>query len=353
MTTLFGRKTTLISVQVSCLIGATALAQIGDERGAKSDRPVLSNIHQLTTPEMGFEKAGEAYFSPDGASLIFQAVPKGKKFYQIYAMPITGGKPKMVSTGQGACTCGYFNPNGTQIIFASSHKDPRLKDPKANIPDPPGYSRSGSKYRWDFNPYMDIYKANLDGSSLTPLTSTYGYDAEGAYSKDGSQIAFSSNRDGSMNIYIMNADGSHVRRLTDTKDCYNGGPFLSPDGKRIIFRADRQKRDYLQIYVMDADGSNEIQLTDDDNVNWAPFWHPDGKTIVFTTSKHGHRNYEVYLMRLKDRRLHRVTNSPRFDGLPVFSPDGKRMMWTSQRGADGSSQVFVADFTMPESFRSP
>ncbi len=353
MTMLFGRTTALITWQLSCVIGATALAQPGDDHDANRERPILSNIRQLTSPEMGFEKAGEAYFSPDGESVIFQAVPKGKKFYQIYTLPLAGGKPKMVSTGKGACTCGSFHPNGKRIIFASSHKDPRLNDPNAKIPDPPGYNRSGSTYRWDFNPYMDIYQANLDGSDLTPLTSTYGYDAEGAYSKDGGRIAFSSNRDGSMNIYIMDADGSDVRQLTSTKDCYNGGPFISPDGSRIIFRADRQKRDYLQIYVMDVDGRNEVQLTEGDDVNWAPFWFPDGKTIAFTTSKHGHHNYEVYLLRLKDRRFHRVTNSPRFDGLQVFSPDGKRMMWTSQRGADGSSQVFVADFTMPESFRLP
>lgn len=308
---------------------------------------VLTNIRQLTTPDMGLEKAGEAYFSPDGKSVIFQAVPNGKEHYQIYTIPTAGGSPKMVSTGRGACTCAYFHPNGKSIIFASSHTDPRIDDPTFEVPIP-GYKREGGSYSWDFNPYMDIYRANLDGSNLTPLVSKFGYDAEGAYSRDGSMIAFASNRDGRMNLYTMKADGSDVKQVTHTKDCYNGGPFISPDGTKIIFRADRQKKDYLQIYVINIDGSGERQLTDNDAVNWAPYWHPNGNVIAFTTSLHGHHNYEVYLMIVNTGKLHRVTNSPRFDGLPVFSNDGNMMMWTSQRGEDGKSHVFVADFKMPK-----
>ena len=151
-----------------------------------------------------------------------------------------------------------------------------------------------------------------------------------------------------MNIYRMQADGSNVRQITHVGDCYNGGPFLSPDGMRIIFRADRKRRDYLQIYMIDLDGRNEVKLTSNDAVNWAPFWHPNGKTIAFTTSLHGHSNYEVYLLNVDNRAFYRVTHSRRFDGLPVFSPDGRMMMWTSQRGSDGSSQVFVADFHLPD-----
>ncbi len=310
---------------------------------------ILSNVRQLTDTSMGFEKAGEAYFSPDGKTVIFQAVPDGAQHYQIYTIPTAGGKPKLVSTGRGACTCAYFHPTEKKIIFASSHEDPRIDDPDAEFPVP-GYKREGSQYKWDFNPFMDIYTANPDGSSLMKLTDAIGYDAEGAYSKDGKMIAFASNRDGHMNLYTMKADGSDVRQVTRVKDCYNGGPFLSPDGKRIIFRADRDRKDYLQIYVINADGTGEAQLTSNDAVNWAPYWHPNGKTIVFTTSLHGHRNYEVYLMNVETRAFHRVTHSRRFDGLPVFSNDGKMMMWTSQRSTSGESQVFVAEFKLPSGF---
>ena len=81
--------------------------------------PVLTNIQQLTFPSMGFEKAGEAYFSPDSKTILFQAVPTGEKNYQIYSLNIEEGIPRLVSTGRGACTCAYFRPDGKKIIFAS------------------------------------------------------------------------------------------------------------------------------------------------------------------------------------------------------------------------------------------
>jgi Tol biopolymer transport system component len=68
--------------------------------------PLLSNVEQLTTPSMGFDKAGEAYFSPDMRQIIFQAAPTGREHYQMYVMSLTDRRPRMVSTGRGECTCG-------------------------------------------------------------------------------------------------------------------------------------------------------------------------------------------------------------------------------------------------------
>src|SRR5690606_2684279 len=117
---------------------------------------------------------------------------------------------------------------------------------------------------------------------LTPLTFGPDYHAECSYSSDGSKIVFASNTSGSMNIYTMNSDVSDVFQVTDTSSSYNGGPFFSPDGNRIIFRADRQKAHDLQIFIIDSDGSNERQLTSNGAVNWAPFWFPTGDLIAFT-----------------------------------------------------------------------
>ncbi len=240
----------------------------------------LLNIRQLTFPSMGFEKAGEAYFSPDSKMIIFQAVPQGQKHYQIYTLHLQDTQPKMVSTGIGECTCAYFHPDKDKIIFASSHSDPGLYDENYS-PNAPGYQREGGSYAWDFTPYMNIYEANRDGSNLTPLTTGPDYHAECAYSSDGSRIVFASNRSGSMNIYTMHSDGSDVRKITNTSQSYNGGPFFSPDNQRIIFRADREKQHYLQIYVIDKDGKNEIQLTENGAVNWSPYWHPQRKSGGF------------------------------------------------------------------------
>lgn len=308
--------------------------------GNEDKEPYLKNIQQLTFPSMGFEKAGEAYFSPDQKTIIFQAVPLNQKNYQIYTMNPEKGIPKMVSTGSGACTCAFFRPDGKKIIFASSHSDPYINQRSDIKPE-------GGKYVWDLTPYMNIYEANPDGSDLKALTTGSSYSAECAYSSDGKKIVFASNRDGSMNIYTMNSDGTNIFQLTHTSGCYNGGPFFSPDGTQIIFRADRRKADYLEIYKIDADGQNEIKLTDNDAVNWAPYWHPNGKHIAFTTSLHGHSQYEIYLLDKDTGRQYRVTNNPSFDGLPVFSNDGKKFMWTSKRGYDATCQIFYADFVFP------
>jgi TolB protein len=327
------------------LLFYTTFSQAEEIFDQSLEKLALDHITQLTSPSMGFEKAGEAYFSPDGQTIIFQAVPIGQKHYQIYTMNLEEGVPVMVSTGKGACTCAFFRPDGQKIIFASSHEDPNL-DQVLSTPLNAKITQTGN-YKWDLTPYMNIYEANLDGSCLIPLTSGPAYHAECAYSPDGSHIVYASNEDGSMNIYTMKADGTDQRKLTQTDNCYNGGPFFSPDGNQIIFRADRERPDYLQIYVMQSDGTNERQLTSNTAVNWAPYWHPNGKVIAFTTSLHGHRHYEIYLLNIENGQQYRLTHSPSFDGLPVFSSDGKKLLWTSKRGADNTSQIFIADFTLP------
>lgn len=336
-------------VPLLCLAPLTAGEShlgLDDEFVAAREGAALKNIQQVTFPSMGFEKCGEAYFSPDSSQIVFQAVPSGQSQYQIYIMSLQEAVPRMISTGFGACTCAYFRPDSQKVIFASSHEDPQLGKPQEL--KTPGYQRESGSYVWEFTPYMNVYEANLDGSELTALTTGPDYHAECAYSSDGARIVFASNATGSMNIYTMNSDGTDVRQVTHTNDhCYNGGPFFSPDGKKIIFRADREKAHYLDIYCCDDDGANERKLTSNGAVNWAPYWHPNGKVIAFTTSLHGHMHYEIYLQNIDTAVQYRLTHNATFDGLSVFSNDGKKIMWTSKRGADKSCQLFMADFVMP------
>src|SRR5438477_12274657 len=212
----------------------------------------LKKIRQLTRD---FVRAGEGYFSPDQKQIIFQAEEKGpgNPFYQIFVMDLETGKYRRVSPGVGKTTCAYFRPDGKKIIFASTHLDPDArKHYAAEYQQREEDRRTGKRrrYKWDFDSYMDIFEANPDGTSLKRLTDTKGYDAEGSYSPDGKQIVFCSERDGNRELYIMDADGNNVRKLTNAPGCYNGGPFFSPDGKRVIFRADRKAKDQLQIYVI-------------------------------------------------------------------------------------------------------
>lgn len=319
----------------------------------------LSNLRQVTD---GFVRAGEGYFSPDGKTIIYQAVTKDYPFYQIYSQPLAGGTPKLLSTGRGRTTCAYFSPDGKHILYASSHEDPKMSETEeAERKQVAADVAAGRRrrYDWPFDPYTDIYQANLDGTNLHKLTDAPGYDAEGAWTPDGKQIVFCSTRDGDPDLYVMNADGSNVRQLTNAPG-YDGGPFTSPDGKWVIFRSDRESKEHLQIYAIGIDGKNEVALTHDLNtVNWAPYWHPTKPYIIWTGADHSdpnaRPNYDLWLMKygiedgkLKPGPIERVTDHMGADVLPVFTPDGKQLMWTAGRSADRSSQLWIADFKLPE-----
>lgn len=337
------------------LLLLSALALVDTPPGWQAPESAhLRNIRQLTHD---FVRAGEGYFSPDMKQIVFQAEDRegGNPFYQIFVMDLASGGYRRVSPGIGRTTCSFFRPDGKKIIFASSHTDPEaLKHQADEYRRRADERRAGRhrNYQWDFDPYMAIYEANPDGSGLKRLTAAHGYNAEGSYSADGRQIVFCSNRDGNLQLYVMNADGGNVRKLTNTPGCYNGGPFFSPDGRRVIFRSDRKKKDYLQLYVINADGSGERALTDDQNsVNWGPYWFKDGKHIVYASADHSNPtrrpNYDLWWLNVETGRKVRLTYAPAADVLPVFSPDGSKLMWTSTRDGRQSSQLYIADFVPP------
>ncbi|MCS6852272.1 MAG: biopolymer transporter Tol [Gemmataceae bacterium] len=316
----------------------------------------LTNIRQITRD---FLRAGEGYFSPDGKQIIFQAEEPGtgNPFYQIFVMDLATGRYRRVSPGVGKTTCAFFRPDGRKIIFASSHLDPDARSKYADEyrrREEERVSGQRRRYLWDFDPFMDIFEANPDGTELKQLTTSKGYDAEGSYSPDGKHIVFSSDRSGpgNLELYIMEADGQNVRQLTRAPGCYNGGPFFSPDGTKVIFRSDRKKKDHLQLYVINVDGSGERALTDDLGwVHWAPYWYKDSKHIIYTAADHtaaGRPNYDLYWMNIETGQKVRLTYAPGADVLPVFSPDYRQVLWTSSRDGRQPPQLYLADFTPPK-----
>ena len=187
----------------------------------------FKNIKQLT---FGRQNA-EAYFSFSGNKLIFQSTNNWMKdtyaatlkpddiplgCYQMYVMDLDSESVRLVSTGSGATTCGYFFPGDRRVLYSSTH----LHGPNC----PPKPKREGA-YRWALDDY-DLFAARIDGQEMQRLTNTPGYDAEATVSPDGKTIIWTSVRDGDLDIYAMDLDGSHHRRLTDDVG-YDGGAFFS------------------------------------------------------------------------------------------------------------------------------
>ncbi|HEV7406388.1 MAG TPA: M28 family peptidase [Chthoniobacteraceae bacterium] len=347
-------RTPLSFLAALVLLAAPAWAQTGPEEGR-----FLSNTRQLT-----FEgkRAGEGYFSPDGNRICFQSErEEGNPFYQIYVLDLLSGDTARVSPGTGKTTCSFFQPGTSRMLFASTHLDPEAAaKQKAELE----FRASGKtrRYSWDYDETYEIFSANQDGTDLKRLTNSPGYDAEASYSPDGKQIVFCSmrgafpaekrspedrarfERDPAYygDIYLMNADGSDVRRLT-TAPGYDGGPFFSPDGQRIIWRHFAESGMVADVFTMKLDGSDKQRVTDFQTMSWAPYFHPSGKYVIFTSNKLGFENFELFIVDAAGTKQPvRVTYTDGFDGLPVFSPDGARLCWTTNRTADKTSQLFLA-----------
>ena len=321
----------------------------------------LSHVRQLTYEG---RRSGEGYFSPDGRALIFQSEREpDNPFYQIYLLDLETGDNHRVSPGVGKTTCAFFRPRSDEVLFASTQLDP---DAGAKQKAELEFRAAGKerRYSWDYDEQFDIFVARRDGGGLKRLTVAPGYDAEASFSPDGKKVVFCSLRDAYPTnrlsteqlkrletdpayfgeIYLMNADGSGQKRLTRTPG-YDGGPFFSPDGKRIIWRRFDTNGVNADLYTMKPDGSDTRRLTDFGCMSWAPFYHPSGKYVVFTANKLGFSNFELFIVDAAgEHEPVRATFTDGFDGLPTFSPDGRKLCWTSNRPSDGKSQLFLADW---------
>ncbi|HEX9636753.1 MAG TPA: hypothetical protein VGB99_04425 [Acidobacteriota bacterium] len=352
--------------RVLALAGLMTVAWIGRAQGpATQSAPAepkggiypgerhFRSLRQLT---FGGENA-EAYWSFESDRLIFQSTRDGYPCDRIYTVDLESvdAEPRLVSTGSGKTTCGYFYPGGEKILYASTH----LAAP--DCPPRPDFSQG---YVWALDPGFDIFKANADGSDLVRLTDTAGYDAEATIAPNGGAIVFTSVRDGDLELYVMGPDGEHPKRLTDAPG-YDGGAFFSPDSRRIVWRAARpaagaERDDYfdllkqhqirpgkLELFVMNADGSGQRQVTDLGGANFAPYFHPDGRRIIFVSNHREPqgRNFDLFLVRDDGGELEQLTTYQGFDGFPMFDASGKRLVFASNRLGKqrGETNIFLAE----------
>ncbi len=375
---------------------------------AKAEAPYLSGYVQITFPAQ-FSKAGEAYFEPraNPTWIIFQAVPAdgSETNYQMYVAKLardasgnitgldSGFAPQRLSPPKSSSTCGWFHPTEPgRVIFGCTIVEP-------NDEQAPGFSRDRQSYQWKFPAEMRIVSRTVeallkdrlpaDDAALAlasrkdvaapvdyiTLPNGPGYAAECSVSPNGRFVLYTYRDPKTSNpdLWVLDTRTRKHTALVTAKG-YNGGPFFSPDAKRIIYRSDRKGDSNLQLFAadlaIDADSgaitgiTREVQLTDDSNVNWTPYYHPSGEYLIFASSKASHRNYEVFALDTTgdkpaaQRAWARVTTCDGFDGLPVYNTTGSLLMWTSQRGkmAPGeqrpSSQIWIAKVTGKPAFEA-
>jgi TolB protein len=333
----------------------------------------LSGITQLTT---GFSRAGPGVFSQDMRWIAFQAVPPNESQFQIYLAPvryksgeIVGlGTPMRITPAGSRNASVAFADEGRTLFFASSSGSETSGGDLAPVVD-------GKTLGWSFPRGVEIHRVEnwpsliampepgkpFDLTQGTQLTKFGAYSAEMSIDSTNRLIAFASSRGegADVDLYVMRPDGSRAVRITHAKG-YDGGPVFSPDGQRVLFRADRDGSGRLQVYTLRlvresgkasdtiVGTTREHAITKNPYVNIAPTWHPGGRFVLYANNELGNDNFELRLMRRSGEQDCRITFTNGFDGFPTFSPKGDHLMWSSKRTADGTTQLFVARFRIPD-----
>ena len=359
---LFEMRHNLRNLTTPFLVAALLFATAASEQPGRAKQdgdsllvPGEKHLRNLKQLSFAGENA-EAYFSSDGKQLIFQSTRDGRQCDQIYTMNVDGSNVKLISNGDGRTTCSYFFPDGRRILFSSTHLGGKECPPR------PDFSKG---YVWAVYPTFDIFTALPDGSDLKQLTNTVGYDAETTITRDGKHLVFTSMRDGDLDIYTMDANGRNVRRLTNELGYDGGPFWSYDGKQIVYRayhpQTEKEKSDYsgllkqnlirpttLEIWVMNADGSNKRQVTHNGKANFGPYFFPDGRRIVFASNMNDPRgrNFDLYKIDVDGTGLERITYNDTFDGFPMFSPDGKKLVFASNRNAakPGDTNVFIADW---------
>ena len=351
----------VVLVLAACGSGETRAGEASADQSLAEPHPVetgeqyFGNLRQLT---FGGQNA-EAYFSPDGTQLIFQRTESDSTCDQQYVIKLDGSGMRMVSNGLGRTTCGYFYAGGSRIIYSSTFHIDETCPPELDFSE---------GYVWALYDF-DIYAARVDGSDLQTIFSSSGYDAEATVSPDGTRVVFTSTRGGDLDIYTMNVDGTDVRQLTDSVGYDGGPFFSHdgtmivyrswhPETEAEIsdYRAlivdNKVRPSRMEIWIMNADGTSQRQVTNLGGANFAPYFHPDDRRIIFSSNHEGgsrSRNFDLFLVNLDGTGLTKVTTHADFDGFPMFSPDGKQLVFASNRfgSIPGETNIFVAEWVGP------
>lgn len=239
-----------------------------------------------------------------------------------------------------------INPSGSNLTALTT--DPLVEDTT------PNWSSDGKQIAFasNRNGNMDIFVADDNGVQPDPLVMTPGRDIHPAWSPDDAWIGFETNRDGNWEIYMVRNDGTGLTNLTNHPS-NDGNIAWAPNGSEIAFVSDRDSNPSaaavnLDIYLMNTDGSNLRRLTNHPGKDVFPSWSPDGQYLVFRSDRNG--NNEIYRISRHGTELRRLTANTVNDDQPTWSPSGDQIAFVSTQDNAGSSRGLRGFLTVEDAF---
>ena len=287
------------SLRASCQEGSNLLSFVSTRTGREQiyllDVRRPEHLTQITTlPGFVMDPA----WSPDGRRVAFRWFRPNTDTVGVYVADADGSSVRLLAEPAGMPD---WSPDGRSIAFANL--DPEHRGISvAEVDDALAGEESAVRI---------VTEADADVPEEAP-----------AWSPDGARIAFTSQRSGSSDVWVVDADGTHMRDLTP-KPSLDDSPAWSPDGRHILFGSDRASHSPFggDLFSMRPDGTNVRRLTREGH-NYAPAWSPDGRWIAFNSQRDG--NSEVYVMRPDGTGQRRLTDHLEADGIAAWVGDCSR-----------------------------